>query len=188
MEIFHLPHTMESDSLRVAGVGDAILSDVVCITPKAHPANKKQIKSETLAALEDEKGLLESKRKVIDYQANLLLGYAGTLTGEHVAPDDMLSFLMNFVKLGESNAVTLTELNKEQREIEKKIAKEIEDPAEEHNDSHLRNMKVKLTINAEEDHDAEISLTYCKLLSHDPLGPAQMLLASGKESILDSSV
>ncbi|KAG8810699.1 hypothetical protein FRC17_002822, partial [Serendipita sp. 399] len=50
------------------------------------------------------------------------------------------------------------------------IQKEIDDPAGEHDSSHLRNIKVKLTITAAEDHVAEISLTYLvKRASWKPL-------------------
>jgi hypothetical protein len=156
---------MVTESLRVAGMGQAMLSDVVAITPKTRSAKHGQSnKSETLIALEEEKELLLSQRRVVDHQASVLVNYSKSITGEHVAPDDMLAFLSSFVTLGDENAKAVQELNRRQRSIERKITKELDDPAEEHDSSHLRNIKVKLVINAEEDHVAEITLTYRKFL------------------------
>jgi hypothetical protein len=161
VEITHLPHTMQTESLRVAGIGQAMLSDVVCITPKSRTSKLGHAgKSEELLKLEEEKALLMGQKRVVDYQANILVGYARSITSEHVSPEDMLTFLQSFAAMGEQNAQADVTYQKSLREIEKKIEKELDDPAAEHDNSHLRNIKVKLSINAEESHAAEISLTY----------------------------
>jgi len=167
VEISHLPHTMQTESLRVAGIGQAMLSDVVCITPKTKNSRARDAgKSEELLKLEEEKALLLGQKRVIDYQASVLVSYAHSMTSEHVSPEDMLSFLQRFTEMGEQSAKADVAFQKSLREIEKKIEKEIDDPAAEHDSSHLRNIKVKLTINAEEGHAAEISLTYREPIRH----------------------
>ena len=161
MEITHLPHTMVIDSLRVSGIGSAILSDVVCIPPKLHGRHTTSGKSETLVALEDETSLVMSQKRVLDYQAIALVNYSKTLSAEHMGPDDFFAFLHDFKSMGIKNNEETTALQLRLRDLEKKCAKEVEDPAEEHDSSHLRNIKVKLTISSDTDHAAEISLTYC---------------------------
>jgi hypothetical protein len=159
---------MVTESLRVAGMGQAILSDVVAITPKNRAFKHGQSKkSETMIVLEEEKELILSQRRVVDHQASILVNYSKSITGEHVAPEDMLAFLTSFVTLGDENAKAIQELTRRQRSVESKIAKELDDPAEEHDSSHLRNIKVKLVINADEDHVAEITLTYRKFLARE---------------------
>lgn len=154
---------MVTESLRVGGMGQAMLSDVVAITPKSTSSKQdKSGKSAALVALEEEKGLIESQRRVLDHQALILVNYSKSITGEHVAPDDMLSFLSSFITIGDDNAKAIAELNRRQRDVEERIAKEIDDPAEGHSNTHLRNIKVKLVINSDEDHLAEVTLTYRK--------------------------
>jgi hypothetical protein len=152
---------MVPDSLRVAGFGNAMLSDVVCTPPKVWNARPSQDdKSDALITLEQEKALIKSQRSVIDYQATVLVNYSRSLTGEHVPPEDMLSFLQRFITLGDENAKAVIELDARLRAVEKKIQNEIDEPTTKAQGHHSRYTKVKLTISAEEDHTAEISLTY----------------------------
>lgn len=152
---------MVADSLRVAGFGNAMLSDVVCIPPKVQSGRSgNEDKSEALIALEQEKALIQGQRAVIDHQANILVSYSKSITGEHVAPDDMLSFLQRFVTLGDESAKAIIEIDARLRDVEKKIQNEIDEPTTKAQSHHSRFTKVKLTINAEDDHTAEISLTY----------------------------
>jgi hypothetical protein len=190
VEISHLPHTMQTESLRVAGIGQAMLSDVVCIMPKNRASKLGQAgKSEELLKLEEQKAILMCQKRVIDHQANILVNYAHTMTSEHVSPEDMLTFLQSFTAMGEQNAQADVAYRKSLREIEMKIEKEVDDPAAEHDNSHLRNIKVKLTINAEEGHAAEISLTYRESF---PAVMNRMQLTrpseSGEESILETRI
>lgn len=152
---------MVTESLRVAGIGQAMLSDVVCITPKSRATRLGHTgKSDELLKLEEEKSLLLGQKRVIDHQANILVHYAHSMTSENVSPDDMFTFLQNFNAMGEQSAQADVTFQRKLRELDSKIEKEINDPVAEHDNSHLRNIKVKLTINADEGHMAEISLTY----------------------------
>ncbi|KAG8758986.1 hypothetical protein FRC14_006964 [Serendipita sp. 396] len=171
IEIAHLPHTMDTESLRVSGIGQAILSDVVSITPKT-PGSKygSAGNSDKLVALEEEKELVNRQKQILDHQAKILVTYSQSITGESVNPDGMLEFLQNFAAAGDQNSKASVQLESRLRQLEREIEKEINDPEEEHDSSHLRNIKIKLTITAAEDHVAEISLTYLvKKASWKPL-------------------
>ncbi|KAG8805852.1 hypothetical protein FRC19_007627, partial [Serendipita sp. 401] len=162
---------MDTESLRVSGIGQAILSDVVSITPKT-PGSKygSAGKSDKLVALEEEKELVNRQKQILDHQAKILVTYSQSITGESVNPDGMLEFLQNFAAAGDQNSKASVQLQSRLRQLEREIEKEINDPEEEHDSSHLRNIKIKLTITAAEDHVAEISLTYLvKKASWKPL-------------------
>ncbi|KAG8797867.1 hypothetical protein FRC17_002816, partial [Serendipita sp. 399] len=105
VEIAHLPHTMDTESLRVTGIGQAILSDVVCITPKSGgPKHGAAGKSDKLVALEEEKDLVLRQKQILDHQAKILVTYSQSITGEHVKPDLMLEFLQSFADAGDQNS------------------------------------------------------------------------------------
>jgi hypothetical protein len=156
-----------TESLRVSGFGNAMLSDVVCTVPSLE--FKTSEKSDYVRELEAEKAHFEGHRRVVDHHADLLLSYAKGLTGEHVKPDDMAGFLEKFLAIGTKNVENIQEIEKRAADIDEKLKKEREEPTEKVNDSSKRKAKVKLVINAEDDHEAEISLTYRESNNPQPL-------------------
>lgn len=155
-----MPSSIVTDSLRVSGFGNALLSDVVCTVP---PLDFKATeKSDCVRELEAEKAHLEGQRRVVDHHADLLLSYAKSLTGEHVKPDDMSEFLEKFLTIGTKNVENIQDIERRVANIDEKLKKEREEPTEKVDGSSKRKAKVKLVINAEDDHEAEVSLTYRK--------------------------
>lgn len=135
-----------------------MLSDVVCTVPALDL--KATEKSDYVRELEAEKARLEGQRRVVDHHADLLLSYAKGLTGEHVKPDDMAGFLEKFLTIGTKNVDNIQDIERRVADIDEKLKKEHEEPTEKVDGSSKRRAKVKLVINAEDDHEAEISLTY----------------------------
>jgi hypothetical protein len=135
-----------------------MLSDVVCTVP---PLDFKATeKSDYVRELEVEKARLEGQRRVVDHHADLLLSYAKGLTGEYVKPDDMAEFLEKFLTIGTKNVENIQDIERRIVDIDQKLKKEGEEPTEKVDGSSKRKAKVKLVINAEDDHEAEISLIY----------------------------
>jgi len=58
--------------------------------------------------LKVKKQALESEKRVREHEADLLVGYAKTLTGEHVSPAQMGAFLEGFVEQGRKNVVAVS--------------------------------------------------------------------------------
>jgi hypothetical protein len=142
----------------VSGFGNAMLSDVVCTVP---PLDFKATeKTDYVRELEVERARLDGQRRVIDHHADLLLSYAKGLTGEHVKPDDMAGFLEKFLTIGAKNVESIQDIESRIADIDEKLKKEREEPTEKADGSIKRKAKVKLVINAEDDHEAEISLIY----------------------------
>ncbi|KAL0948652.1 hypothetical protein HGRIS_010456 [Hohenbuehelia grisea] len=132
VEISDLPSAIDANSVRVSGLGDARLFDVVCTSASASEqearAGDKNASSETarmaesIRQLEAKKLSLESQRRVLEYQAELLLSYAKTLTGEHVAPTAMTEFLGSFVEQGRKNLEATAELEEQCVDVNRQIA------------------------------------------------------------------
>lgn len=135
-----------------------MLSDVVCTVPPLD--SKATEKSDCVRELEAERARLDGQRRVVDHHADLLLSYAQGLTGEHVKPEDMADFLEKFLTIGAKNVETIQDIKKRVAVIDESLKKEREEPTEKVDGSIKRKAKVKLVINAEDDHEAEISLTY----------------------------
>jgi len=106
-----LPSTIDTHSVRVSGLGDARLSDVVCTIGADNEASyAPDGSSELTRLLEAQKQALEKEKDIREREAELLLNYANTLTGEHVNPTNMSSFLETFVEQGRSNLKAVSNL------------------------------------------------------------------------------
>lgn len=85
-------------------MGDARLFDVVCtIGVNKEASYARDSSSEVIRLLKVQKQALESEKRVREQEADLLVNYAKTLSGEHVAPSNMSSFLESFVEQGRKN-------------------------------------------------------------------------------------
>ena len=104
VQIESLPSTIDTHSVRVSGLGDARLSDVVCTIGADNEASySPDGPSELIRLLTVQKQALEQEKDMRDREAELLVNYAKTLTGEHVTPVNMSSFLGDFVEQGRLN-------------------------------------------------------------------------------------
>ena len=165
VDIINLPSCIEADSVRVQGLGSAILSDVICTPPVrpvslfgATPAAPK--KSTILEDLEHQKAILLGKQNVQNVQAELLIAYSKTVTSEHVPPSDMAEFLSSFGTVGKANVDATFEITKQLRGLELAIKEETDNPTVPAETSHLKEFKVRVVIFAEEATDAQLSLVY----------------------------
>ena len=97
--------TIDTRSVRVSGLGDVRLSDVVCTigADTAESLYAPDSSPELIRRLTAQKQALEKEKRIRDQEAELLVSYAKTLTGEHVTPSDMLNFLESFVERGRLN-------------------------------------------------------------------------------------
>lgn len=58
---------------------------------------------DTIRKLKVKKAGLESEKNLREHEADLLVSYARTLTGAHVQPDQLSTFLDSFVERGKKN-------------------------------------------------------------------------------------
>jgi hypothetical protein len=122
-----LPSAIDTHSLRVSGLdGTVRLSDVTCIVNKAKDT-ASDTTSEQIRVLKVKKNTLEAERLVREREAELLVGYAKTITAEHVKPSEMEAFLKSFVSQGNASLGAANSLKEQIHEIEKQIEKEKEE-------------------------------------------------------------
>lgn len=104
MEIRGLPSSIDTQAIRVSGLGTARLFDVVCTVGTNNAASYAvESSSEVIRILKVKKSLLETEKRVLDHEAELLVSYGKTLTGEHVNTTQMSQFLEMFVTQGQKN-------------------------------------------------------------------------------------
>ncbi|TFK61692.1 hypothetical protein BDN72DRAFT_863410 [Pluteus cervinus] len=122
IEITGLPSTINTDSVRVSGLGDTHLFDVVC-----HTVAPVQTDSETAQdgtkSLKERQISLQNAKAVYQREAELLYSYAKTLTGEHVKPEQMTAFLTGYGEQSRKNSAAVEAIDREIASIDAEIAK-----------------------------------------------------------------
>ncbi|KAJ3507403.1 hypothetical protein NLJ89_g6323 [Agrocybe chaxingu] len=153
-----LPSTIDTDSVRVSGLGEARLFDVVCTVGSSKAASyASDSSSEIIRTLIVRKLALESERATREQESQLLLKYAQTLSGEHVTPTQMGQFLESYVERERNSLNARAELSEKIVELNRQIE------AEQHKTSSKQgtaNGQVDIVIAADEDTNAELKLTY----------------------------
>ena len=164
VQISDLSSNIDTESVRVSGLGQARLFDVVCTIEKKQDADlSSDSPSEVIRRLEVKKQGLESQKRVMEHEADLLVNYAKTLNGEHVNPTAMGDFLKTFVVKGRENLEAIAEIDKTIVEVNRMIEKELAKTTQKIGQA---NGQVTIVVVAAEDSKLEIKLTYSKL-SHD---------------------
>jgi hypothetical protein len=67
--------------------------------------------SDPIRELKVKKAGLESEKMLRDHEADRLVSYARTLSSEHVPPDQVSSFLEDFVEKGKENIGAVSRLS-----------------------------------------------------------------------------
>ncbi|KXN86795.1 Protein F37C4.5 [Leucoagaricus sp. SymC.cos] len=156
--ISRLPSTIDTRSVRIAGLNftgsnQAFLSDVVCSASEAAEDASKPL----IHALEVQKNTLTHEKRVLDTQADVLVKYASSLTGEHTNPEVMNDFLSAFVEHGKSNVHAIAKIDAEIEAINKQIE------AERKKASLVKgtaNTELTAVITADTDTNVELKVTY----------------------------
>lgn len=161
VQIKGLAGTIDTQSVRVSGLGSAKLFDVVCTidgTTLATPTEKDS-PIEAIRVLKVKKLALESEKRVREHEADLLVNYAKTLTGEHVSPVQMASFLESFVEQGRKNLAAVTVLGEDILAIDREIETITQAMMAKKG---VSNGEVTVVIGVDEDSAVELKLTYSK--------------------------
>ncbi|KAF7335446.1 hypothetical protein MVEN_02197900 [Mycena venus] len=154
IEITELPSCIDTQSVRVSGLGDARLFDVVCTT-RDGPGPWKS--SEAVRRLKAQKLALEGEKRVRDHESDLLVSYAKTLNGEHVSPTQMGEFLQSFVEQGRKNLQAVAELDEKIVALDRQIEVEVQ---KETTKKGLTTGEVTIVVGTDSDTHVDLKLTY----------------------------
>jgi N-terminal domain of unknown function (DUF4140) len=160
IQITGLSSNIDTESIRVSGLGQARLFDVVCTIEKKQGADLSSDSSpEIIRQLNVKKLRLESEKRVMEHEADLLVTYAKTLNGEHVTPTAMSDFLKTFVDKGKENLKAVAEIDKNILEVNRMIEKESAKAALKIGEA---NGQATIVVVASENSKVEMKLTYSK--------------------------
>ncbi|KAF9450470.1 hypothetical protein P691DRAFT_665264 [Macrolepiota fuliginosa MF-IS2] len=160
--ISKLPTTIEKQSVRTKIVGKdgtsvenkTYLSDAVCSLMDNAEVDPT---TNTIRALELKKSGLESEKKMLDTQAEVMVTYARSLTGEFASPDAVDAFLDAFNVRGKKNIEAVMRIEEQIMEVDKKIQ---EEKRKKTLVKGSVNMELAVMIIAESDTQIQFHLTY----------------------------
>ncbi|KAG5652603.1 hypothetical protein H0H81_004385 [Sphagnurus paluster] len=154
VEIRGLPSTFDTQSVRITGLGNAHLHDVVCTVGATL---KESEASETVRALRAKRLLLDGGRRVREDESHLLVTYAKTIGSATVQPYDMTDFLCRFVKMGEKNLAAIEDINEAIVKVEREIKVETEKSGKKKGDTRGQ---VDIVFSAEQPLTVNLKVTY----------------------------
>ncbi|KAF9459033.1 hypothetical protein BDZ94DRAFT_1269216 [Collybia nuda] len=153
-----LPSALDTQTVRVSGLGDARLFDVICtVGDDKDPSYAPESSVEVIRCLSAQKRVLEGKRHVREDEAELLVNYTKTLTGEHIKPPQMSQFLESFVEQGRKNLDAINDINEKIVEIERQIERESRKKIQKKGDSRGQ---VIVVLGTDENTSIDLKLTY----------------------------
>ncbi|KAG8931696.1 hypothetical protein FRC02_002347 [Tulasnella sp. 418] len=158
--IDRLPKCLDKDSIRVDGIGNAVIFDVIYSPPPpVDPSTTKVEEKKALKELRTKQASLESEMAIAERQAQALDSYSNSLTADKVDLQALTSFLDLYsekkAKIHEQVskvADELEELGKQIHELESKLYVDLS--------GRKRAVKVTVVVLAEEDGKAELLLSY----------------------------
>ncbi|KAF7335447.1 hypothetical protein MVEN_02198000 [Mycena venus] len=164
IEITELPSCIDTQSVRVSGLGDARLFDVVCTTRDGFENCSSLLdgpgpwkSSEAMRRLKAQKLALEGEKRVRGHESDLLVSYAKTLHGEHVSPTQMGEFLQSFVEQGRKNLEAVAELDEKIVALDRQIEVEVQ---KETTKKGLTTGEVTIVVGTDSDTHVDLKLTY----------------------------
>ncbi|KZS91095.1 hypothetical protein SISNIDRAFT_487784 [Sistotremastrum niveocremeum HHB9708] len=156
VEIIHLPSVLDEDSIRVDGIGKAVIFDVIYKPPMP---TKKSTDSETLKALLKKKALLDSRQHILEREDSILTSYSNNIDSQHVDSQKLAEFFTLYQERKAALDLQLLELQETLKDTEKEIEEERK-LVKSDKKSQKRGVKIVVVVLAEEDGPAELSLSY----------------------------
>ncbi|KAG6907376.1 hypothetical protein DXG01_009105 [Tephrocybe rancida] len=153
VEIRGLPGSIDTHSVRVSGLGKARVACTIGVSRDYVPDSA----SEIIRLLQVKKRGLESERRVREHEADLFVNYAKNLTGEHVTPSQMSTFLESLVEQSRKNSNEVTELDEKIIVVDRQIKRETERKVSKKGDTRG---KVSIVLGADNACTVELKLTY----------------------------
>jgi len=161
VEITQLPSSLEQDSIRVDGIGNAIISDVIYHPPTSAQLNEQH--TEALKQLRTKKKVLQDEKETLETQEYILKQYSDSVSVKDTAASSLQTFLEVYQE-------RKTAINTGLREVGDKI-QQVDDEIVEENkrynkdeESKIRATRITVIVTANVDGPAELSVMYCQSL------------------------
>jgi hypothetical protein len=142
----------------VTGLGAARLFDVTCTRdPKPNRSASAPANRERIRALYEQHHALSSEKEMRDKEAEMLLKYGGTLSSDHVSPQQAIEYMDAFVQRKNGNIAAGIELKRKIKEIKKQI--EVEEALKNERKGSA-NVRATMVVATENDTPAMLKLIY----------------------------
>ena len=167
IQISHLPGSIDTDSARVTGLGDAQLSDVVCSVGRGIEEIDPQSTSEVIRKLRVKKDALVKDRGALDDISDTMANYSRTLVGDTVSPNRAETFFENLLTRSQTLRSTRAGLEEEILQITRQI--NVLSSAEERKQGESDG-EVTVVVLAKQATEIELKLTYRTRFSTSVIG------------------
>ncbi|KIO31147.1 hypothetical protein M407DRAFT_138713 [Tulasnella calospora MUT 4182] len=151
-----LPSCLDSESIRVEGVGNAVIFDVIYSPP---PKDTKPKDTEETKSIRDEVAKLKSDRAILEEQSRLLESYSNSLKSDKSDVGALTDFFGMYTDQKRAINADLAKLSDEISEAEKKLLEKLKELRTD-DESSRRGAKVTIIVLAEKKGKAELSLWY----------------------------
>lgn len=160
IQVSGLSSAIDTESVRISGLDEARLFDVVCTVDKKQDNDlSADHPYEVIRLLNTKKRAFESQKRVLEHQADLLVSYAKTLTCEHVDPSAMHDFLQGFETRGNENLEAVSQIDEKIVQINRQIAQETAKIALKTGEA---NAQVTVVVVSTADMNVDMKLAYSK--------------------------
>jgi hypothetical protein len=157
IQISHLPGSIDTESARVTGLGDAQFSDVVCSVGRGIEEIDPLSTSEVIRKLRVNKAALVKDRDALDDISDTMVNYSKTLVGDTVSPNRAETFFENLLTRSQTLRSTRAELEEEILQLTRQI--NVLSSAEEKKQGESDG-EVTIVILAKQATEIELKLTY----------------------------
>lgn len=158
IEITGLSSTIDTQSIRISGLGEARLFDIVCgLDDSTLAQNDPNCPAEKVRLLCLKAEALEREKRAAEQQAELLTHYSKTLQGEHTSPPTFLEFVDELTLRNADNARLISELQEKIVQLNREIIPLRAQHAKKKGEAHG---VVTVVIVAQEDTHIDFKLTY----------------------------
>jgi len=162
IQISRLSGSIDTDSARVTGAGDAQLCDVVCSIGRGIEEIDPTSTSEVIRKLDVQKQSLINHRDALDDVSDTMISYSKSLAGDNVSPNCAETFFENLLTRSETLRSRRVELEEEILQLTRQI--EVLSSAEETKQGSADG-EVTVVIAAKQETEIELKLTYRALFS-----------------------
>ncbi|KAH9000878.1 hypothetical protein EDB86DRAFT_472098 [Lactarius hatsudake] len=157
IQISHLPRSIDTDSARVSGLGDAQLSDVVCSVGRGIEEIDPLSTNEVVRKLKVKRDALVQDRDALDDISGTTVDYSRTLVGDKVSPDHAGKFFDTLLTRSQTLRTTRVELEEEILQLARQI--DVLSSAEERKQG-KSDGEATVVIVAKQATEIELKLTY----------------------------
>jgi len=121
IQIRHLPNSIDTESARVTGLGDAQLFDVVCSVGSCIEEVDTASTAETVRKLNARKDLLIKDVDAINAIGQTMMNYSQSLAGDSVSPRQAENFFENLLSRSRAMTSARADLEEEILQLSRRI-------------------------------------------------------------------